>query len=240
MSKFNDHKHLGLILDKKIYFEKHINEKIIKAKKRIGIIKHLSNYLPIKTLDLMYKLLVRPHLDYCDIIYHIPSSTNGSLNSLMEKIEKIQYQAGLVITGGLQGSNRNKLYETLSCESLSGRRFIRGIIQLFKISTNLTAAYLNDKLPPLRTPTRRNSNPQINREIRSNTHRFKTSFFQNAIESRDNVIVNFHGNITFRKLKIHLLCLMRPKYKKCFQYTRSKRNKISLSVTNEFKSIEVA
>ena len=85
MIKVNEHKHLGLILDKKLSFEKHINEKITKAKKIIGIIKHLSNYLPIKTLDLMYKLLVRPHLDYCDIIYHIPSSTNGSLNSLMEK-----------------------------------------------------------------------------------------------------------------------------------------------------------
>ena len=131
VSEVNDHKHLGLILDKTIYFEKYINEKIIKAKKIIGIIKHLSNYLPIKTLDLMYKLLVQTHLDYCDIIYHIPSSTNGSLNSLMEKIEKIQYQAGLVITGGLQGTNRNKLYETLSWESLSDRHFIRGIIQLF-------------------------------------------------------------------------------------------------------------
>ena len=42
-----------------------------------------------------------PHLDYCDIIYHVPSTTNGSLNSLMEKIEKIQYQAGLAITGAL-------------------------------------------------------------------------------------------------------------------------------------------
>ena len=64
----------------------------------------ISDYLPIKTLDLMYKLLVRPHLDYCDILYNVPSSTNGSLNSLMEKVEKIQYQAGLAITGAWQGS----------------------------------------------------------------------------------------------------------------------------------------
>ena len=115
----------------------------------------------------MYKLLARPHLDYCDIIYHIPSSTNGSLNSLMEKIEKIQYQAGLAITGAWQGSNRNKLYENLGWESLSDRRFMRRILQLFKIRTNLTAAHLNDKLSPLRIPTRRNTNPQIYREIRS-------------------------------------------------------------------------
>ena len=133
VSKVNEHKHLGLILDKKLSFEKHINEKFIKAKKIIGIIKHLSNYLPI----------VRPHLDYCDIIYHIPSSTNGSLNSLMGKIEKIQYQVGLAITEAWQAFNRNKLYENLGWESRSNRRFIRRFLQRFKIRTNLTAAYLN-------------------------------------------------------------------------------------------------
>ena len=28
--------------------------------------KYLSKFLPIKTLDQMYKALVRSHLDYCD------------------------------------------------------------------------------------------------------------------------------------------------------------------------------
>ena len=40
------------------------------------MIKHLSKYLPVKTLLLMYKSLVRPHFDYCDIIFHIPSFGN--------------------------------------------------------------------------------------------------------------------------------------------------------------------
>ena len=46
---------------------------MIKAKKDIGKINHLSILLSHKTLDLMYKTLVRSHLDYCDTIYHIPS-----------------------------------------------------------------------------------------------------------------------------------------------------------------------
>jgi len=71
--KVNEQKHLGLILDSKLSFERHLNEKIIKAKKGIGIIKYLSKFLPLKTLDQMYKALVRSHLDYCDIIYHIPA-----------------------------------------------------------------------------------------------------------------------------------------------------------------------
>ena len=90
--KVNEQKHLGLILDSRLTFERHINERIIKAKKNLGIIKYLSNFLLLKTLDQMYKALVRSYLDYGDIIYHIPSHQNHAplgvtLNSLMEKVE---------------------------------------------------------------------------------------------------------------------------------------------------------
>ena len=66
----------------------------------------------------MYKALVRSHLDYCDIIYHIPSiihppSLGRTLNTLMEKVERIQYQAALAITGAWQGSSRSKIYDEL-------------------------------------------------------------------------------------------------------------------------------
>ena len=94
VSKVIDHKHLGLTLQSNLSFEKHINEKMIKAKKHIGIIKHLNRFLPFKALNQMYKALVRPHMDYCDIIYHIPPNTNLppiglSLHCLMEKVEQI-------------------------------------------------------------------------------------------------------------------------------------------------------
>ena len=108
------HKHLGLTFDSKLTFTYHINEKIAIAKKGIGIIKYLSSFTPIKTLDQIYKMFVRPHLDYCDVIYHIPPTINPfdsttSLTSSMECIEKIQYQAALAVTGCWQGTNRNKL-----------------------------------------------------------------------------------------------------------------------------------
>ena len=63
VAKVNSHKHLGLILDSRLSFEKHLNEKIIKVKKNVGVLKYLSNFLPLKTLDHMYKSLVRSHLD---------------------------------------------------------------------------------------------------------------------------------------------------------------------------------
>ena len=76
VARVNEQKHLGLILDSKLSFENNLNENIIKAKKNVAILKHLSKFLPLETLDQMYKALVRSHFDYCDIIYHIPSHQN--------------------------------------------------------------------------------------------------------------------------------------------------------------------
>ena len=100
VARMNEQKYLGLILDSSLSFKKHLNETIIKAKKNLGIIKHLSTFLHRKALDQMYKTLVRSHLDYCDVIYHIPSVKTQfgvNLTDLMEKAERIQYQAALAV-----------------------------------------------------------------------------------------------------------------------------------------------
>ena len=92
-----EQKDSGLILDSSLSFVKHLNEKIIKAKKNLGIIKPISTFLPLQTLDQMYKTLARAHLDYCDIIYHRSMlNWGGTINSLMEKAERIQYEAAYI------------------------------------------------------------------------------------------------------------------------------------------------
>ena len=80
-----DHqKHLGLILDKKLTFEHHFNEKLLKANRGIGILNRLREFLPRDSLVTIYKTYVRPHLDYGDIIYDNPGNKTFS-----EKLESI-------------------------------------------------------------------------------------------------------------------------------------------------------
>ena len=63
-------KHLGAHLDSRLNFSKHISEAVRKATKGLSLLKYLSKYVPRRVLDLSYKLYVRPHLDYGDVIYH--------------------------------------------------------------------------------------------------------------------------------------------------------------------------
>ena len=120
----------------------------------------------------MYKALVRSHLNYCDTIYHIPASNSQinlgvTLNSLMEKVERNQYQAALANTGTWQGTNRSKFCEELGWETLSDRRWCRRILQIHKIEKYKTASYHRDKLPPHRRPLYilNNSNTFQDRQI---------------------------------------------------------------------------
>ena len=82
------------------------------------MIKYLSKYLPRHTLNELYKLYVRPHLDYGDVIYHTPAKTrefshDTTLNTHMEKLESVQYSAALAVTGAWRGTSREKLYNEL-------------------------------------------------------------------------------------------------------------------------------
>ena len=91
-------KHLGIHLDEKLNFIHHIKEKNSKADK--GVIKKLNNALPTKPLLTLYKSFVRPHLDYGDIIYDQPNN-----ESFYNKLETVQYNAALAITGSIQGTS---------------------------------------------------------------------------------------------------------------------------------------
>ena len=92
------------------------------------MIKKLSNTLPRDAFFTIYKLFVRPHLDYGDIIYDQPQN-----ESLSNKLESIQYNAALAITGTIQGASKTKLYKELSVEFLKSRKWFRQLSTFYKI-----------------------------------------------------------------------------------------------------------
>ena len=98
--------YLGMILDSKLSFKSHVSEAILKARRGIGLIRNLSQYVSRDVLDQMYKLYVRPHLDYGDIIYH---KYDPDLSSVITKrLEQTQYAASLAVTGAWRGTSRER------------------------------------------------------------------------------------------------------------------------------------
>ena len=66
--------------------------------------------MPLLTI---YKSFIRPHLDYGDVIYH-----QAYTASFQQKIESVQYNLALAITGAIKGTSTEKLYQELGLETL--------------------------------------------------------------------------------------------------------------------------
>ena len=75
----------------------------LKVNKTFGLLRKLKSLLPRSALIAIYKAFVRPHLDYGDILYdkayNIP---------FHQKLESIQYNACLAITGAIRGTSKEK------------------------------------------------------------------------------------------------------------------------------------
>ena len=111
-------KHLGIILDTRLSFEKHLEPVLCKINQTVSLICKLQNLLPRTALITLDKVFVRPHLDYDDIIY------DKAHNALFyQKLESLQYNAYLAITGAIRVLSREKLYQELGFESLQQRRW---------------------------------------------------------------------------------------------------------------------
>ena len=92
-----EQKHLGLILNSGLTFHSYVREKIISARRGIGVIRFLSKYVSRDALGQMYKPYVRPHLDYGDIIY-LKFDPEFTLE-FSGKLEFTQYTATLAVSG---------------------------------------------------------------------------------------------------------------------------------------------
>ena len=188
-------KHLGVFLDEKLTFKKHVQESIIKANKGLSLLKFLSKYVNRKILDMMYKMYVRPHLEYGDLIYH------GQSSELTKNLEKIQYKAGLIVTGCWDKTSREKLYKELGWESLENRRAYRRYSLFYKIKTNSAPIYLSDHIPPPPPPPR------------GNTNRYKNSFFPFCHYGWPNLEENIRNAISLSDFQKNYLRTIRPSAK---------------------------
>ena len=67
--------------------------------------------------------------------------------SFHTKLESFQYNATLAITGAINGSSTEKIYEELGLESLKPRRWYRKMSFLYKVLKSELPSYLFNTIP---------------------------------------------------------------------------------------------
>ena len=113
----------------------------ISARTEIGVTRYLSKYVSRDVLDQMYKLYVRSHLDYGDIIYH-KHDPDLKLEFTKKKLESTQYSAALAVSGAWRGTSRQKLYDELGWENLYDRKGYRKMTHFYKLRSTRSPLYI--------------------------------------------------------------------------------------------------
>ena len=80
-------KYLGVVLQSNLKFNNHIQSKVLKAKRQLGMLKRALHAAPEKARLLAYTSLCRPHIEYAAAVW------DTSLEYLKHDIEMVQHNA---------------------------------------------------------------------------------------------------------------------------------------------------
>ena len=194
--------HLGMFLDSKLNFNEHLKTIFQKTNKTIGLLRKLQTLLLRASLITIYKSLIRPHLDYGDMIY----DQNFNM-PFQQKLETIRYYAALAITSAIRGSSREKLYQELSLATLQQRRWYIKLCCFYKILKLQSREYLYSIIAIHNMSYRKR---QCNKILAINVKHdfFKDTFFPSTIiewNKLDWTIKNSESVETFKKEFYHSL-----------------------------------
>ena len=174
LASCDDEKDLGVIFDKGLTFDKHINTAINKANKILGIIRRTFTDLDVDVFMQLYKGMVRPHLEYGNQIWH-PYLKRQSI-----AIERVQRRATKLVNNLSDLSYRDRLTR-LNLPSLKYRRLRGDLITTYKLFTNPNSNGFERFFSNAPSTITRNNTGKIYKEY-SRTNIRKFSFSNRVID----------------------------------------------------------
>ena len=170
----------------------------------MGLLSKFQQILPRSSLLTIYETFIRSQLDYADIIYD--QAYNSAFH---DKLESIQYNASLAITGAIRRTSTEKIYQELGLESLKSRRWFRKLCYFYKIFNEKSASYLFNLIPNCK----RVHNTRLSYHIPPIKVRhdyFKNSFFLSAITEWNKLDLDIRNSASLNTFKKKLLNFIRP------------------------------
>ena len=105
---------LGILLDKKLKWDKHIEKILKKVGSAIAMLRNAKKFIPTSSLQMIYSALIQPYFDYYSPLWDICGK------HLLDKLQKFQNRTARIITG--YEIDSADVLETLGWETLKSRR----------------------------------------------------------------------------------------------------------------------
>jgi hypothetical protein len=165
-------KDLGVTVDPKLTFEGHMLEKVRKANTVMMVIRNTFTYLDKESFLLLYKALVRPHVEYCNQVWH------PNLQKHIDMVENVQRRATKLVPG-LRDMSYEERLKKLDLPSLAYRRLRGDMVEAFKIVNNKYNSQLAQEILTINTRGTRSNDRNVQVKFAHSNIRKKT--FSNRI-----------------------------------------------------------
>ena len=134
------------------------------------------------------------------------------------KIESVQYNAALAITGAIKGSFHEKLYQELGLEYLYQRGWARRLCLLYKVFSTCQLSYIYDQRWPNRSSSRHVNSFNT---VSCKSEYFKNSLILNVINKWNKLDPDIRSSTLYNLLRNALLKFIRPAQRKTFNINDS-------------------
>ena len=162
----------GVYIDETLSWNHHTDYLSKKISRAIGGLKQVRRFVPTHTLITIYKALIQPLFDYCDVVW------SGLNEGLANRLQKLQNRAARIITQSSYEIRSAAILESLGWDNLAMRRFEHKISMMYKVLNNNAPAYLQEQLKKLKDSVPYNlRNADVNLALpKPNSEHLKKSF----------------------------------------------------------------
>ena len=126
---------LGVFIDHKLNFSKHIQETTKKSGQQVGVIVWLRNLIPTEAKLQIFKSAVLTHLTYCSTVWHFCKASDN------RKLKRVQ-ERGLRAVYCNKTSSYEKLLLIAKLPRLHNRRLQNIANLMYKVTNKLSTLYI--------------------------------------------------------------------------------------------------
>jgi hypothetical protein len=141
ISEVQSQTYLGLTISNNMQWNEHINRIITKASARVHQLRKFQYKLPRIALEKIYTSMIRPILEYGDIIF------DNMPFYLSQQLENVQRRAALICTGAYRHTEHAVLLRELGWQSLTNRRYQRRLTSFYTLLNGPTPNHILSHIP---------------------------------------------------------------------------------------------
>ena len=176
LKNFKEAKYLGVTLDHKLSWNKHVDNVVAKANSTLGMARRNLKPAPQAIKQQAYFALTRPHVEYASCTWDPYSDRN------IRQVDMVQRRAARFVTNRYHNtSSVSDMLEMLSWQSLKQRRLIARTTLLYKTINGLVALPSGPDYLPRNIRITRHSNQDTFIHYSTSTDSLKYSFYPRTI-----------------------------------------------------------